>query len=193
MEKRTSNFDLSIRSDTSSENKKIISGYFIVFDEETELYPDYFEKISSNAVGDLKNKDIRALVNHDTSRVLGRTTTGTLKLHADKKGVFGEIEINDKDTDALNLYERVKRGDVTQCSFGFYINGVNETWDDNDVLRVELTDIDLFEVSVVTFPAYEQTSVAARTRLEDAKKEKLVLKKERLKERIKNVKNKNIK
>lgn len=188
MEKRSSNLDLQIRSEPES-NKKIIEGYFIVFDEETELYPGYFEKISRTAISNLDKKDIRALINHETELVLGRTTNGTLNLRIDQKGVFGTIEINEKDTDAVNLYERVLRGDVTQCSFGFFINKIEEDWSDDGVLKTTLTDIDLFEVSVVTFPAYEQTSVSARKRLENAKAEKLNLRKKYLKEKLKNVKN----
>lgn len=185
MEKRTSNIDLKIRSETEERKEKIIEGYFIVFDEETEIFPTYFEKVSKDALGDLSKKDIRALINHNTELVIGRTKNSTLELKADAKGLFGTIKINENDTDALNIYERVKRGDVSQCSFGFYINKQNETWQDDGTLRVELTDIDLFEVSVVTFPAYEQTSVSARARLENAKDKKLNLRKEQIKEMLK--------
>lgn len=119
MEKRTSNIDLKIRSETEEQKEKIIEGYFIVFDEETEIFPTYFEKVSKDALGDLSKKDIRALINHNTELVIGRTTNSTLELKADAKGLFGTIKINENDTDALNIYERVKGETLVNVVLGF--------------------------------------------------------------------------
>lgn len=191
-EKRVSNLEIKTR-DLEDTKEKIIEGYFIVFDVETELYPGYFEKISRSAINTLFDKDVKALINHDDTLVLGRTKTNTLQLMVDDKGVYGKILINENDTDALNIYERVKRGDVSQCSFGFIIQDQESFWDD-DNLKVTLTDIDLKEVSIVTFPAYEETEVYARSKLENKRKELLNIKKNKIKEKFKNViKNINVK
>ena len=119
--------------------------------------------------------DIRALINHDTSLVLGRTKSGTLTLKQDERGLWGSVRINRDDVDAMNLYARVQRGDVDQCSFGFAIK--SETFRDlgNGKYRWEIEEIDpLYEVSVCTFPAYEQTSVSARKRdFEEIEKRRL--------------------
>ena len=105
----------------------------------------------------------RALINHDTTLVLGRTKSGTLSLKEDSRGLWGSIQINRDDVDAMNLYARVQRGDVDQCSFGFEIK--RETFVDlgGGARRWEIEEVDpLYEVTVCTFPAYEATGVSAR-------------------------------
>jgi len=158
-----------------------IEGYFAVFGRETELWPGAFEEIAPGAFDETLNNDIRALINHDTTLVLGRNKAGTLELKADSYGLWGRIKINPNDTDAVNLYERVKRGDVDQCSFGFNILEEITDWRDDGTVKWTITKIDLHEVSVCTFPAYEDTGVQARKaeveqhrqRLFEAKKNKL--------------------
>ena len=155
----------STREETSGE--KIIEGYFAVFNQETELWPGAFEEISPEAFNGSLSNDIRALTNHETTLVLGRNKSGTLKLSVDSRGLWGQITINENDSDALNLYERVKRGDVDQCSFGFNILNEETDWREDGTVKWLLKEIDLHEVSVVTFPAYEDTGVQARhTQLE---------------------------
>lgn len=155
----------STREETSGE--KIIEGYFTVFNQETELWPGAFEEISPEAFNGSLSNDIRALTNHETTLVLGRNKSGTLKLSVDSRGLWGQITINENDSDALNLYERVKRGDVDQCSFGFNILNEETDWREDGTVKWLLKEIDLHEVSVVTFPAYEDTGVQARhTQLE---------------------------
>ena len=138
-----------------------ISGYFSVFNSPYEFYPGMREFIDPHAFDNALNGDIRALINHDTRLVLGRTVVNTLRLRTDAHGLYGEISVNRNDTDALNLYERVKRGDVSQCSFGFEIFDedvtLTETGADYTVKLVKL-----YEVSVCTFPAYAETNVQAR-------------------------------
>lgn len=94
--------------------------------------------------------------------VLGRTKAGTLSLRADEKGLWGSIIINQNDQDAMNLYERVKRGDVTQCSFGFDIVDQDVQYQDGEPTVWTIRKVRPYEVSVVTFPAYTETSVEAR-------------------------------
>ena len=100
--------------------------------------------------------------------------------------MWGSIKINDKDTDALNLYERVKRGDVDQCSFGFRVVREDTENRDDGTVKWIVREAELLEVSVVTFPAYEDTSVQARKKeVKQMEKRKLDKKKSELKERIK--------
>lgn len=142
-----------------------IEGYFSVFDSPYELWEGATEIIKPGAFSGCLSQDVRALVNHDSTMVLGRTRSGTLTLKQDERGLWGSVKINRDDVDAMNLYARVQRGDVDQCSFGFNIK--RETFVDlgGDQCRWEIEEVDpLYEVSVCTFPAYEETGVAARQR-----------------------------
>ena len=161
---------------TESENFKtrdddgnpIIEGYFAVFNTETELWPGAFEQIAPTAFDNSISGDVRALINHDTTLVIGRTTNNTLELKADSRGLWGRVRINPKDSDAMNIHARVERGDVTQCSFGFYPKAEETEILDDGSIRWTLTDVELFEVSCCTFPAYKETSIQARQRDADS-------------------------
>lgn len=144
-------------------NSPIIAGYFAVFNSDYELWKGATERVAPGAFSATLNGDIRALANHDTRLVLGRTIAGTLTLREDEHGLYGEIKINEHDSDAMNLYARVQRGDITQCSFGFDI--VREDFyeaPDGQTCCWTIREVILYEVSVVTFPAYEATEVTAR-------------------------------
>ena len=176
---------LQTRDDSTDDEMKI-AGYFVVFNTETEIWDGLFEEISNKAFENIDLSDIRALADHDTAKVLGRTKSKTLTLKVDEKGLFGEITINPDDTEAVNLYQRVKRGDIDQCSFGFSI--LNETMEQREdgTTKWTITEIELFEVSVVTFPAYSDTAVEARSnQIEQLQKRNLKTRKQQLKERIK--------
>ena len=167
MEKREKNnitrtFQTKFETREETDGKKIISGYFAVCNSETKLWDGAYEEIAAGAFDKTLGNDIRALTNHDTTLVLGRNKTGTLNLKADSHGLWGEITINENDSDALNLYERVKRGDVDQCSFGFRILNEETEWRDDGTVKWTLLEVDVHEVSVCTFPAYEDTGVQAR-------------------------------
>lgn len=165
-----------------------IEGYFAVFGQETELWPGAYEEIAPGAFGESLGNDIRALTNHDTTLVLGRNKVGTLELKEDSHGLWGRIKINRDDTDAMNTYARVKRGDVDQCSFGFNILEEKTDWRDDGTVKWTLLKIDLHEVSVCTFPAYENTGVQARkAEVEEHKKRLLEAKKNHLKERLRKI------
>lgn len=142
-------------------NQKIIEGYFAVFDERYELWDGVFEMVSPYAFDGQLNADVRCLIDHNTNLVLGRTTANTLNLRTDEKGLWGTVIINEDDTDALNLYARVKRGDVSNCSFGFDITAEERSEIDEGVLY-RINAVRLHEISVCTFPAYETTEVKAR-------------------------------
>ncbi|MBQ8994521.1 MAG: HK97 family phage prohead protease [Oscillospiraceae bacterium] len=139
-----------------------IEGYFSVFNSVYEMWDGATESVDPHAFDNTINGDIRCLINHNSSLVLGRTKSGTLELKIDNYGLWGRVKINPNDQDAVNLYERVKRGDVDQCSFGFEIISEETEWNEDDSIHWTLTEVRLFEVSVVTFPAYEDTSVSAR-------------------------------
>ncbi|MFA6808603.1 MAG: HK97 family phage prohead protease [Eubacteriales bacterium] len=172
----------------AEEDEMIIEGYFAVYNTETELWPGAFEEIAPGAFDNTLSNDIRALINHDTSLVLGRTKAGTLELKTDSRGLWGRIKINPNDTDAVNLYERVKRGDVDQCSFGFNIISEETDYREDGTIKWTIKEVDLHEVSVCTFPAYEETSVQARHKqVEQYKQKQLELRKNKLKERLRNI------
>ena len=152
----------------------LIEGYFAVFNSKYWLWSTAYETIDPGAFDLERDKDVRALTNHDTTLVLGRTTAGTLTLKVDDYGLWGSIVINPKDQDAVNLYERVKRGDVSQCSFGFDILDEEPEFLDNGLAVWHLRRVELFEISVCTFPAYKDTGVEARqAELEHVRQRKL--------------------
>jgi HK97 family phage prohead protease len=147
----------------SANDDLFIEGYFSVFNSEYPLWEGASEIVKPGAFTNSVSGDVRALINHDSSLVLGRTKAGTLALRQDERGLWGSIRINRDDVDAMNLYARVQRGDVDQCSFGFDIK--RETFVDlgGGKCRWEIEEVDpLYEVSVCTFPAYTETSVSAR-------------------------------
>lgn len=169
----------------AEDEEMIIEGYFAVYNTETELWPGAFEEIAPGAFDNTLSNDIRALINHDTSLVLGRNKAGTLELKTDSRGLWGRIKINPNDTDAVNLYERVKRGDVDQCSFGFNIVSEETDYRDDGTIKWTIKEVDLHEVSVCTFPAYEETGVQARHKqVEQYKQKQLQERKNKLKERL---------
>ena len=140
-----------------------IEGYFAVFNSNYEMAPGISESIAPGAFQNSLANDVRALTNHDTTLVLGRTKADTLELREDSRGLFGSIKINPNDQDAMNLYERVKRGDVDQCSFGFDIVSEDTEYREDGSVHWTITDLILYEVSCCTFPAYEETSISARS------------------------------
>lgn len=141
-----------------------IEGYFAVFGSVYELCPGATESIAPGAFAGALGGDVRALTNHDTTLVLGRTKAGTLELREDGHGLWGRVKINREDSDAMNLYRRVQRGDVDQCSFGFDIGKEETAVNDDGSVHWTIKEVSvLYEVTVATFPAYDETSVAARS------------------------------
>jgi len=142
--------------------EKYIEGYFAVFGSNYELWPGATESIDPHAFDEALSDDIRALIDHETRLVIGRNKAGTLDLKIDSRGLWGKPTINQDDVDATNLYARVKRGDVDQCSFGFDILDEETEYREDGSIHWTIKKVKLHEVSVVTFPAYEDTSIAAR-------------------------------
>ena len=142
---------------------KRIEGYFAVFGSVYDMGGGISETIDPHAFDEALGDDIRALIDHEPRLVLGRTSANTLRLRVDEHGLWGEIDVNPNDTDAMNLYARVQRGDVTQCSFGFDIlEEETEYGPGAGEVRFILKRVRLYEVSCVTFPAYRETEISAR-------------------------------
>lgn len=167
---RTSSSQFETREDGEG---LYIEGYFSVFNSNYEIWPGATESVAPGAFSNTLSSDVRALINHDTTLVLGRNKAGTLELKEDARGLWGKITINPNDSDAMNLYERVKRGDVDQCSFGFDIVKEDTEIREDGSIHWTIREVKLYEVSCCTFPAYEDTSISARERdLEEIKKRK---------------------
>ncbi|WLR54292.1 HK97 family phage prohead protease [Mesobacillus subterraneus] len=149
--------------DAINDQPAMISGYAAVFNSKTSI-GDYFEEIImpgafSRSIA--TNSDIRALFNHDWNNVLGRTKSGTLRLSEDDRGLKFEVELPNTSL-ARDLAESMARGDINQCSFGFYIEDAGkETWDYSvePALRT-IHEVELFEISIVSLPAYDDTEAA---------------------------------
>lgn len=161
---RTASTEFATRDDNGA---LAIEGYFAVFNSNYEIAPGLSESIAPGAFDNTLSGDIRALINHDTTLVLGRTKANTLQLRTDAHGLWGHIDINPNDTDAMNLYNRVQRGDVDQCSFGFDIISEETDFREDGSIHWTIKEVKLYEVSPCTFPAYEETNIAARTKERD--------------------------
>lgn len=145
--------------------KKYLEGYFAVFGQTYEVWSGWIETIERGAFARYlaSGEDVKVLWNHDSNIVMGSTANGTAVLREDEVGLWGSVEINEKDQEAVNGYARVARGDVDGCSFGFDIARQEEWWDDEGIYHTKITEVDpLFEVSPCTFPAYKATSISAR-------------------------------
>ena len=146
--------------DAINDQPAVISGYAAVFNSKTNI-GDYFEEVISPGAFSraiVSNSDIRALFNHNWDNVLGRTKNGTLRLSEDDRGLRFEVELPNTSI-ARDLAESMARGDINQCSFGFF--ATEETWDYSvePALRT-IHEVELYEISVVSIPAYEDTEVA---------------------------------
>lgn len=139
-----------------------IEGYFAVFNSNYQITDDMSESVAPGAFSETLGGDVRALIDHETMYVLGRNQAGTLELREDSHGLWGSVLINPNDQDAMNLYARVQRGDVNQCSFGFDILEEETDFRDDGSVHWTIKKVKLYEVSVCTFPAYQETSVQAR-------------------------------
>jgi HK97 family phage prohead protease len=149
------------------EDNPVIEAYFTVYNSNYDIAPGMSESIAPGAFSRSLSGDIRALINHDTTLVLGRTSAHTLDLRDDSHGLFGVVKINRNDSDAMNVYARVKRGDVSQCSIGFNIIGEDTDIRDDGSVHWTIRDAELVECSICTFPAYTETSATARSKQRD--------------------------
>jgi HK97 family phage prohead protease len=146
---------------TLSHNKLV--GYAAVFNSLSEPLQGFREKIRPGAFARAisNHADVRALLNHDPSKVLGRTSAGTLELSEDRHGLRSVIHLPNT-TLGHDLLESVRRGDISQMSFGFRANKDEWSKDAQGGAIRELIDCDLYDVSCVAYPAYTATSLGLR-------------------------------
>lgn len=139
----------------------MIVGYAAVFGQLSEDLGGFREQIAPGAFTKTLGADVRALFNHDPNIVLGRTKSKTLRLAEDQKGL--KIEIDPPNTaQSRSIIEALTRGDISQMSFGF--RTIDDKWEniDGKIVRT-LLNVELFDVSPVTFPAYPQTEAGLRS------------------------------
>lgn len=145
----------------AADSGRVAAGYAAMFDSPADIGGWWVERIAPGAFASTLNGDVRALVDHDHGRVIGRTTAGTLRLNEDATGLAVEIDLPDT-TDGRDIGTLLERGDVTGMSFGFRVT--KEEWDETVEPPVRtIMAVDLHEVSIVAFPAYEATNVALRS------------------------------
>lgn len=157
----------SMKTREAEDGKIYLEGYFAKFNEPYYVCDDWVETILPGAFRDFlsKERDVKVLWNHNHDIVLGSTGNKTAMLKEDEVGLFGSVEINRADSEAMNAYARVSRGDVSGCSFGFDIGEMKEEIDDTGVYRTSIIKVNpLYEVSPCTFPAYPSTTISARCR-----------------------------
>ncbi|MGB3044965.1 MAG: HK97 family phage prohead protease [Xanthobacteraceae bacterium] len=163
----------------------VISGYAVMFGAETVIGGEFRERIAQGAfTRTLRERpDVVALLAHDSGRVLGRVSAGTLSLRQDRVGLYFSLQVDPTTPEGQTALGTVGRQDVKGCSFGFRVRA--ETWDDGgDRLPLRtITDVDLAEITLTAFPAYETTSAslrsdnaaAARRRIEAAQRKRGIL------------------
>ena len=162
-EKRSYNIMFECRAKDDSAPARI-SGHAAVFNEFAEIM-GFRERILPGAfTAAIKRDDVRALFNHDANFVLGRNKSGTLRMSEDEQGLAIEVDLPDTQLIRDMVQEPINRGDVSQMSFAFRV--LEEEWrhfDDKPDER-DIKEVRLYDISPVTYPAYEGTDVALASR-----------------------------
>lgn len=158
----------------ASDNGKKIRGYAIRFNAMSVDLGGFKELIDPSAVDRTLSEglDVRALVDHDSGKVIGRTRSGTLTLRKDSKGLKVEIEPDEDISYARDIMRAVARGDISGMSFGFRVLEDEWNYEDKTPIRTVI-DMRISEVSIVSFPAYPQTDVSVAQRSLQAFQEKV--------------------
>ena len=144
-----------------------IKGYVVKFNDRSQLlYDEWYERVAKGAFAkSLEQNTIKALWNHNSDIVLGSTKSRTLQLVEDDIGLRFELELPNS-SQAKDIYESIKRGDVDGVSFGFYVRENGDKWEylkEEDIYERTLLDIDLIEISPTPFPAYPTSEVGKRS------------------------------
>lgn len=164
-EKRYYNAFLEARADTTAGNRTI-TGHAAVFNQLSEDLGGFREQISTGAFSNAlqEGQDVVANVNHEDDSLLGRTRSGTLKLKEDSTGLLSDIAVPNT-TLGNDMLELVGRGDIDKMSFRFRVRPGGELWDfSGDIPIRTILDVDLYDVSLVTFPAYAGTDCSLAQR-----------------------------
>jgi len=145
----------------AADEKRTLVGYAAVFNSDADIGGWWVETLAPGAFAETLSADIRALVDHNPGRVIGRNKSGTLRLAEDDKGLRVEIDVPDT-TDGNDLWELVGRGDISGMSFGFRVT--KQVWDETvEPPRRTIQAVDLMEVSAVAWPAYDDTEIGKRS------------------------------
>jgi len=151
---------LGVEARAEDENRTLV-GYAAVFNSEADIGGYWIERISPGAFAEAILGDVRALVDHDPGRLIGRTKSGTLRLAEDDRGLKVEIDVPDT-TDGNDLWALVERGDISGMSFGFQVT--KQSWDETLEPPVRtIQKVELMEVSAVAWPAYDDTEIGKRS------------------------------
>lgn len=155
-------FPVEVRSGAKS---KLLKGYAVVWNSPSQDLGGFIERVQPGAfTKTIQTDDIRALWNHDSNYVLGRNKSGTLRLAEDSRGLAVEIDPPSAQW-ARDLIGSIERGDVSQMSFGF--RTIRDSWTREGTTKLRtLEECKLIDVSPVALPAYEATSIAARSSAE---------------------------
>lgn len=138
-----------------------IQGYALRFNEESNLLGEFYEVISPEALEEADMSDVRMLINHDQNYVIGRTTAGTLDLEVTEEGLYFRCTLPPTSY-ARDIYENIKLGNVSQCSFGMVVGSDGDSFErrDDGIFKRTINKIQsIFDCSVVSFPAYNSSSV----------------------------------
>lgn len=166
IERRT--FTVPIELEERSEGSPVIRGHAAVFNSLSEDLGMFREVLRPGAFADvLQDPDTRSLINHDDNLVLGRVGSKTLRLTEDQRGLFQETDPPDTSY-AHDLLAVMRRGDVNQQSFGFVVGTDNWRKENGEQIREVVSVKRLYDVSVVTFPAYRATDAQVRSAFQAA-------------------------
>ncbi len=161
---RITNSDLlSIRSSEDESGQFFFTGYAALFDDPTDIGGWFYESIHKDAFNSAlaRKDDVRAIFNHDPNLILGRTKSGSLSLEVDETGLKSTIRIPDT-TLGKDLKYHIEQGDISQMSFGFIILKEERKGLLNEKPWYEIQDVELFDVSPVTYPAYANTNIEVK-------------------------------
>ena len=155
-------------SNVGTTEDMIVEGYAILFNTLSDDLGGFKEIIAPNALNGVDISDVKCLINHDFSYVIGRTQAGTLELKVDEKGLYFKCFLPNTSY-ARDIYENIKAGNVSQCSFFYTLPPDDDnaiSWSNSNGTYIQTVNkIDqLIEVSIVTVPAYKETSVAVGQR-----------------------------
>ncbi|WOQ72338.1 HK97 family phage prohead protease [Bacillus stratosphericus] len=157
----------SLKATEETDKGRMITGYALKFGTRSQNLGGFIETIEKRALQNADMSDVRALIDHDPSKILGRTKAGTLKLTVDDIGLRFELSLPNTQY-ANDLYENLRLGNISNCSFGFHLakNGDSFKRDEKSGLPLRsLTNISrITDVSIVTYPAYEDTDVSIAQR-----------------------------
>lgn len=157
----------ALKAHSDDNGPKVISGYALKFGTRSHNLGGFIEMIDKRALDQTDMNDVRALIDHDPSKILGRTSAGTLKLEVDDIGLRFDVTLPNTQY-ASDLYENLRVGNISNCSFGFMLGKDGDSFTRDQETGLPLRSLrnisKLTDVSVVTYPAYEDTDVTIAKR-----------------------------